>query len=227
MTVVAIHQPQYLPWIPFFQKINCADYFVYLDNVQYQKRGLQNRNQVKGPDGPVWLSVPVSAHRGDLISAIRIASTKWQHKHTKTIEQYYAKAPHLPLYESLVKPVITKEFACLADLNRALTQVFIDFFAIKTRIVSASSLDVSGRKQELIINICRELDASVYLSGNGARDYQCPEIFREHGIDLEYHVAQFDTYEQCHSTAGFTPGLSALDALLNLGEEALMLVNRK
>jgi len=151
MTTVAIHQPQYLPWMPYFQKLSQADCFVFLDNVQYQSRGLQNRNQVKGPNGAVWLTVPVKSNRGDL---------------------------------------------------------------------DASSLTVSGSKQEMIIDICREVNATVYLSGCGAKDYQSSNNFENHGISLRYHDSVLPTYDQCFARQGFVPGMSALDTVLNLGEDA-------
>ena len=45
--IVAIHQPHYLLWIGYFDKIDRADVFVPLDNVQYRKDEWQNRNRIK------------------------------------------------------------------------------------------------------------------------------------------------------------------------------------
>lgn len=220
MTTVAIHQPQYLPWMPYFQKLSQADCFVFLDNVQYQSRGLQNRNQVKGPNGAVWLTVPVKSNRGDLISQIPMVDGKWKKKHTATIEQFYSKAPFFDLYSSRIKPVIMSEISLLSELNKQLINVFVDILDIQTKLLDASSLTVSGSKQEMIIDICREVNATVYLSGCGAKDYQSSNNFENHGISLRYHDSVLPTYDQCFARQGFVPGMSALDTVLNLGEDA-------
>jgi len=224
MTTIAIHQPQYLPWPPYFQKIASADVFVYLDNVQYQKRGLQNRNQIKGPDGPQWLTVPVNARRDHRIADVRIADQQWQARHARSIGQYYARAPHLWLYSRLIEPALEARHDLLIDLNLDLMRRFLDFLEIDTRIVKASALDAVGTKEDLIIEICKELKGTRYLSGSGARDYQSDARFAEQGLVLEYHLPRVQDYSQCHMKDGFVQGMSLVDAILNLGDEAKTLL---
>ncbi|ASJ74922.1 WbqC family protein [Granulosicoccus antarcticus] len=219
MSTIAIHQPQYLPWLPYFQKISDADHFVLLDNVQYDKRGLQNRNQIKGPNGPLWLTVPVHASIDRRISSVRVADQKWQEKHKRSIKQCYAKAAHIELYEKLLEPILSNEYEFLVDLNIAIIQIFLDFLEIRTNIIKASSLNAKGRKEELMINICKELNATRYLSGTGAREYQSDIQFKEQGIQLEYHVSEIPDYKQCHMKNGFEKGMSIVDMILNLGAD--------
>ena len=69
--IVSIHQPQYVPWLPYFSKIARADTFVFLDNVQFQKNGLHNRNELKNSNGRFWLTAPVSAHLGDKLKEVK------------------------------------------------------------------------------------------------------------------------------------------------------------
>ena len=45
MTKVAIMQPTYLPWAGYFGLMMASDIFIFLDNVQFEKRGWQQRNQ--------------------------------------------------------------------------------------------------------------------------------------------------------------------------------------
>lgn len=224
MTIVSIHQPQYLPWIPYFQKIASSDYFVFLDNVQFQRRGVQNRNEIKGPNGSITLTVPVSSARDDLISTVKIADNKWRKKHVRSIEQCYARAKYFGYFESHVKSIIMKDYDLLADLNKAMVQMFVEFLGIKTKLVCASSLGVSGSKEDLIIDICNKLEGTEYLSGSGARVYQSEHNFSRHGIELTYHESTVKEYEQCFNKVGFTPGLSALDAILNMGTDASQLL---
>ena len=96
---VSIHQPQYLPWPPYFKKIDEADLFIILDSVDFQKNGLQNRNQIKTSQGAHWLTVPVEQHLGQKISEVRIQnSPNWRKKHWQAIQQNYSKAPFYSTY---------------------------------------------------------------------------------------------------------------------------------
>src|SRR5579883_1721738 len=92
MTTVAIHQPQYLPWLLYCDKADNCDVFVYLDTVQFQKNGVQNRNQIKTASGATWLTVPVSVSLGDTIAETSLASNSFARKHLATIKQSYARA---------------------------------------------------------------------------------------------------------------------------------------
>ncbi len=224
MATIAIHQPQYLPWLPYFQKMAAADCFVFLDNVQYQKRGLQNRNQIKGPNGPVWLTVPVNATRDDQISTVRIADQGFGRKHAKSVKQAYTKAAHNELFDHIVQPVLHRQHELLAALNIELITALMDFLGIKTEVILASSLDVKGSKEALIIDICRTLKATRYLSGKGAKSYQEETNFKQFGIELAYHASVVPVHDQCYMKNGFVPGMSILDQILNLGSGARALL---
>jgi len=92
--IVAIHQPQYLPWLGYFDKMNRADAFVLLDTVQFKKNEFQNRNQIKGPGGPQWLTVPVLQKLGQDIKDVRINTTvTWRKKHLAALNSCYGRAP--------------------------------------------------------------------------------------------------------------------------------------
>lgn len=218
MTIIAIHQPQFLPWLPYFQKMALADIFVYLDDVQYQRRGVQNRNQIKSVSGPIWLTVPVTGSRNTLISDMKIANQEWQKKHVKSIEFNYKKAPYYDIFDELFKPIFQKNHESLVELNIEFCEVFHNFLGLTTECVKASELNCQGYKEEYIINICKELNATTYLSGSGAKDYQKNENFINQGIELEYLHADMPVYSQYHEALGFIEGMSALDIILNIGE---------
>ena len=218
--VVAIHQPQYLPWFPYFQKIHDCDIFVFLDNVQYQRRGLQNRNKIKTHSGPIWLTVPVSGPREQLIKEVCIADSKWKKKHLLNIKNNYSKAQFFDEIIAGYEEIISRDFKYLVDLNLAITIWMIKLFDINVKLFRASELDVSGKKDDLIIDICRNVGAATYLSGSGAKAYQDKKKFQENNIDLQYQKRKSIKYSQCVDNKHFIPDLSGIDLLFNVGNNA-------
>ena len=172
MLTVAIHQPQYLPWVPYFDKSDGCDVFVYLDNVQFQRRGVQNRNQIKTVNGALWLSVPVHAEREAKICDVRIAENPWQTSHVGSLQSSYARAPFFKQFGPELLHILQQPWTHLVDLNIAVTEWMFERFAIRNRRIRASELGVSAAKDDLMIGICKAVGASVYLSGPGAKAYQ-------------------------------------------------------
>jgi len=221
MTIVAIHQPQYFPWLPYLSKAAQCDVFVYLDNVQFQKNGVQNRNQIKTANGPSWLTVPVRASMQVNIAQTPIDNSQnWRQKHLRSIENAYARAPFKSLLEEGLRQAVEGEWNYLADLNIAVTEWMFKQLDIRCERVRSSDLDADGLKDDLVLSICKELGGKTYLSGNGARAYQDPEKFREQEIDLVYQQVESKEYPQCFPKSGFMPGLSGLDLILNVGDKS-------
>lgn len=215
--IIAIHQPQYLPWTPLFDKIDACDLFVFLDDVQFQRRGVQNRNQVLGPDGPVWLTVPVNASRETRICDVIVADNPWQRAHLRSIETFYKRAPFYADYGPELLELIGRKWMRLVDLNIATTEFIMRVLGIATRCVKSSDLVVAGAKQDLIIELCTACQATEYLSGTGARAYQARANFAARGIRLLYQNYITRSYLQRFGGEKFIDGLSALDMIFNLG----------
>ncbi len=216
--IISIHQPQYLPWLPFFDKVDKSDYFIYLDNVQFQKNGVQNRNKIKTPHGELWLTVPVSRSGLDTkIKDVKINGELFKKKHIKSIKQNYSSAPYLNNYLDQIEKIIDIDYSNLADLNIALSEWFFKQFQINTIRLRASELDARGSKGDLVLDICEKLDASVYISGRGAKDYQDEEKFSRKNITIKYQQYNSPIYKQCWPKLGFVKDLSSLDLLLNEG----------
>ncbi|MEI9897612.1 MAG: WbqC family protein [Chthoniobacter sp.] len=226
--IVGIHQPQYLPWIPYCDKADQCDVFVYLDNVQFQKNGVQNRNQILTAQGPRWLTVPVRASLDWTIRETPIADRVWPRKHIRTIEQEYRRAPFAAGFDDTLRALLEQEWPSLAALNIAVTEWMFERLGLRCRRVCASELAITGAKEDLVIAICQALGATEYLSGTGAKSYQTTENFAAHGLTLRYQEYQNQPYPQC-GTGEFTPDLSALDLLLNAGPQAreFMLAGRR
>jgi hypothetical protein len=222
--IVAIHQPQYLPWLPYFDKADRCDVFVYLDTVQFQKNGVQNRNKVKTGAGATWLTVPVHASSQDRIRDVVIANSQWHQKHIRTIEMNYARAENFQWFSHRLRGLLEREWEYLTDLNIAASEELFDALRITCRRVRSSELEVVGKRDQLVLNICEALNATVYLSGQGAKAYQDDEEFQRRGIQVHYQEYRSQPYKQCHPEIGFVSDLSALDLILNNGDNVRQLL---
>jgi hypothetical protein len=220
--IVTIHQPSYLPWIPFIEKALKSDIFVLLDDVEFEKNSEQNRNRIKTAQGAAWLTVPVNYHLHILIPDVTIpeAQKTWNIKHRKAIEQNYARAP---FYQSVAPPLFSlldREWPRLLDLNLAIETLFFEFAGFRGRVVRSSQLPVSGTKSERILSICTALGVTTYLSGQAGIDYLDLDSFAGNGIEILFQNYLHGEYPQLFAKAGFIPRLSALDLFMNVGIES-------
>jgi hypothetical protein len=217
--IVSAHQPNFAPWLGFFDKMLHSDVLVLLDNVQFIKRGYQNRARIKAAGGPQWLTVPViSKGRYDQATRdVEIDETaRWRAVHLRTLHTVLAKAPHRDELLEVVEPIYGRDDVHrLVDLNLALIRAMADRLGIATRLVSASELDVEGSSTRLMLSLTRAVGGDAYLSGPTGRKYLEPELFDEAGLELRYH--SFDAFEYPQLHGAFEPGLSCLDYVANCG----------
>ncbi len=227
--IVSINQPAYLPWLGYFHRIAVSDAHVVLDHVQFEKNSFTNRNKIRTPDGSCWLTVPVmtSGRFGDLpINQIEIANNQgWAAKHWKSLRLNYAKAPYFGQHAPYFEGVFSRPWHRLSDLAGDITAYLLDAFSIRTKMHTSSQMSASGKKDELVLNLCRELGASVYLSGPLGRNYLREEMFHEAGIEVRYDDYRHPEYPQVHR--GFEPYMAAVDLLFNAGPASLdIILNR-
>lgn len=228
MTVVAIHQPNYIPWPGYFHKLAACDVFVHLDAVQYPRgQSFAARNRIKTPNGVTYLTVPVSVPKGHEGKAsyleVELADERWRDKHLKTVEQSYKRAPHFEEVFELYRAGLERG-ETLVDLNIGLIEAIARYLGIETRRVRLSELlDSFGEKTELILDVCRAVGSDTYLSGSGGgREYTNEELLNEHGIELRYDEYEYPEHPQLWN--GFEPNLSVLDLLFNCGRAGRELV---
>jgi len=217
---VAIHQPQYVPWLPYFLKIEESDVFIILDSVDFQKNGLHNRNQIKTSQGVQWLTVPVKQQLGQKICDVKIDETgDWCRKHWQTIRQSYGKAIAFKSYEEDLKGLYEREWQSLNELNIELITSIMLWLNIKTPIIRSSQMDAVGNASDLVLNLCLEVGADRYLSGTGGKSYLDENAFNSAGVAITYRPAVFpERYPQLFPKIGFINHLTALDILFNCGE---------
>lgn len=215
---IAIHQPDYVPWLGFYYKVAHSDRFVYLDDAQYSNEADHNVNRIKTPQGAFRMKIPVQQHLGDRICGVRTRDElNWKEKHLKTLEMNYKKAPHFEQIFPMFRDVLLEGYNNIAELNIAVNQFILDGFGIKVPISRSSGMDIKTVREERIIDICNSLNADEYLSGNGARAYQAEAHFHERGIKLTYLDYKPIRYRQLWPRAGFLPCMSVLDYLFNCG----------
>lgn len=218
--ILTLHQPQYLPWLGYFDKVRSADLFVVLDKPQFEKNDWQNRNRVKGPQGPVWLTVPVlsKGRSQQPIGEVEINPREaWARKHWATLELNYRKAPYWAAYAPRLKPYFERPWVRLAELNMALFQELAGALGVTTPTQMESSLGSEGLSTERLIDLCRRTGADSYLAGGGGAAYMDVERFKEAGIRVLTQHYEHPQYLQQHPKLGFVPYMSAVDLLFNEG----------
>lgn len=223
--LVAIHQPEHMPWLGFFEKMLRADLFVLLDDVQFSKGDFQNRNRVKGRGGAQWLTVPVVQRFPQRINEVEVAGDGWRAKHWKTLHSCYARAAHFEAHAAAFDEFYRRPWSKLSELNVAAIGLLARALGVETKIVFSSTLDAAGHKSELVLNICKAVGASQYYSGRAGGAYLDAESFRRAGVEIIVQQFEHPTYEQLFmKEQGFVPNLSALDLLFNCGAEGLELL---
>jgi len=221
--IVSIHQPGYLPWPGYFHRLALSDVHVFFDDVHYERRGLNNRNRIKTAHGPLWLSVPVR-YQGrfsgvNFIKDIGIADTPWPRQHWRSLLMNYRQAPYFEQHASFFERIYQQKWERLLPLNVEIINYFLKELGLRPRIVFASELLVPGQKSDRVLNLCRALGATVYLSGALGANYLEVEKFEAEGIRVVFQEYHFPTYPQLYPP--FLPNLSMADLLFNCGPRSL------
>jgi len=220
--VLTAHQACYLPWLGLFHKIALADKFILWDDVQYQPKDFNNRNKIKFPDGPKWLTVPVlrKGYLDKKYTEIEIDNTlDWRKKHWKSIEQCYRKAPYFEKYHESLKFLYGVEWEHLSVLNGVMLELFCRQLGIPMKLETLSKLKCEGTKSELVLNVCKKVGATKYIFGSQGRDYADVEAFEREGIEVIFQDYQHPNYAQRFGK--FEPYMAVIDLLFNEGPNSL------
>ena len=215
---LAIMQPTYLPWIGYFDLLSKADVFVFLDDVQFSRRSWQQRNRLLLEGREKLITVPVrkSDHSGQLLMDAEISEGDWADKHLKLIDHAYKKARFGGDVLARLKRVYEDRTSNLCDLNIGLIIEIASLLGVDTEVVRSSELSIDGKKSEKLVNICKALNASKYLSAAGSKEYiETEGRFRKEGIEVSYHDFYCRPYRQV-KTHIFIPYLSVVDFLSNV-----------
>ncbi|CTQ54744.1 WbqC-like protein family protein [Roseibium album] len=214
MTVVVVSQPMFVPWVGFFEQIHLADVFVHYDDVQLPHgRSFTTRVQVKTRNGMHWLTVPVDRCRsGSLINEALISDTSdWRKTHLETLRHAYAKAGNFAAMFALAERIYAAEGQDIADFNIGSTELISGLLGLQPEFARSSTLNIGGRGSERLISICRNFNASVYVTGHGAKNYLEHEAFAQAGIEVRYMNYATAPWPQLHGE--FSPYVTILDLL--------------
>jgi len=200
LTICAIHQPNFFPWLPYFDKIAMADIFIFLDVVAYPKSGNSmgswcNRVKISMHEQDIWFSCPVIRESGpQLIKHVKINNRLLNvEKILKTLKSAYGKKENYKkLNEIVSNSFLNSNWDLLADFNIYLIKKISELLGLKTTFIRQSDLNLSYlTSNEMLIDLCSQVKANEYLCGLGAKNYMMDKIFQQNGINVKYQNLDF------------------------------------
>jgi len=220
MKTISIRQPGYLPYLGFFKKIQSVDEFIFLNDVQYSRGDWDNRNKIRTTEGSLWLTVPILNNSKKLLNEVKIDnSSNWIYKHKSAIKHNYENSPFFDKYWNHIEEILDKSYTKLLELNIALINYFISVLKIKTKIIFSSDLNLDSTGSEKLLDICKNCNAQIYLSGELGTNYLNEKIFEKEGIQVIFEKFIHPTYSQKFEE--FIPNMSIIDLLFNEGENSI------
>ncbi len=219
MTKILIHQPEYLPWPHLFEKAKESDTFIFLDDVQYNRRSFQNRNYIKTKSGKKRLTVPIKkTSRFELISNIKIDNSKnWREQHLEIIKENYKDTKYFKIFYRELENILKNNYDNLCQLNIDLIVLISNLLNIKCNFINLSSMKIKSKKSDLILDICLKLKAKEYITGMGSQSYLNLEKFEKKNIDINFMSPKNELYDQMFMDIGFIKDLSIIDKIFNKG----------
>jgi hypothetical protein len=223
--IVAAHQPSYMPCLAYLDKMAKSDLFVVMDDLPFEPNRFQNRQRIKVSDGDGWLTVPVVPQPDARICAARIDTTvAWRRRTWVAIETHYGSAPYFNVYADDLRDVFAQRWDRLLDLDLHLLELARSWLRIHVPIMRASSLGLAGAGTARIIDLCKRVGATGYLSGSGASGSLDAEQLCRAGITMVWQHFDHPGHAQRYPEIGFLPHLAFIDLVLNCGPDARDLV---
>ncbi len=226
--IVTIHQPQYMPWLGYFDKMEIADHFILLDSVQFKKNEWQNRNRIKtaqGAQGAQWLTVPVSYNFPARIDEVDAnTNVNWRHKQWQALMTNYGRASDWSQSHESLQQVVESPMEKLVDINVASIEWMRQRLGITTPMTRSSQSQVSDDPTQRLIDLCLQHEATTYLSGPDGAKYLDVSRFTDQGVEVIFHEYEHPEYEQLFGD--FVSHLSCLDLVLNHGTASADIMRR-
>ena len=214
--IVFVHQPEYIPWLGFFDKLARCDTFVIYDDAQFQHGGFHNRNRIRTKIGWDWLTVPIMHGYPQAIKNVKIAGQQWINKQLNAITCSYEKTPFFKDYFPTLREAISSNHEYLIELNLHLIETLAEILGLKFNMVCSSNFPYLGKeKNQKLVSMCRHMGADTYLSGSGGKAYVNEAMFTKAEISIQWHSYDHPTYKQRFD--GFQPNMSIIDLLFNMG----------
>lgn len=218
--ILSGHQPNYWPYPGLIGKICQSDKFMYVSNVQYEKKSWQKRNRLRTKNGWDYIQVPIIS-KGKFeqkIADVKIDNNEdWRSKHRKMISLLYSKAPYYRYYSDFLDDLYTRKWEKLDDLDIYIMNYILSEVNCKTEILYDKNYNFNQSKTGMLIEMCKVSNCDTYLSNLGSSAYVQIQQFLDNGLNHKYIDFISKPYKQQYY--GFEPGLSILDMLMNCGSE--------
>jgi hypothetical protein len=221
---VSIHQPNFLPWLGFFYKISQSTDFIILDNVEFTKGSFINRNRIKSSHGKAqWLTIPVNVSKSERqkINTVEVDITqKWVKNHQNTLRTCYSKSPYFQGHFDKLAGIYELETRLLINFNVHFLKYLMRVLNISGQQHFASDLigNDTLKSNELLIQLCKNVGAEIYIAGEGSKKYMDNQLFKDRGIEVKYINYQHPVYPQLYGN--FISHLSVIDLIFNCGPES-------
>lgn len=213
--IVTIHQPDFFPWLGFFDRWKQSDLYIVLDDVQFLRRGWHHRDKIKTVEGVQWLTVPViKKHRyTQQIREVMLDSTQdWRRKHLRMIRMVYGQSPNFDDIYPWLEHIYQQEHESLLDLNMTLLKACASLLEITTPFQYASTFHIHASGTQRLVELVKAVQGNIYLTGNGSRAYLDETAFQKEQITVRWQEFKHPIYPQLYGD--FQPGLSVLDFLM-------------
>jgi len=221
--ILTAHQPAYLPWLGYFDKIIRSDIFIFLDSVQFEKNSFTNRNKIKTPQGFNWLTIPVitKGHTNSTLRETRIDNKQnWKRKHLNSIYQNYKKSPRFDKCYSKIEVLYKAEYKFLSDLCWDHLVFWLKEFGLKKKLIRSSELPIDSNKSKLVLDLCVYFKADYYISGSLGKGYLQIEDFQQAGTAIEFQDYQHPIYPQLYGE--FVSNMGIIDFWMNTDQVELI-----
>ena len=216
--IISAHQPAYMPWLGYLNRISRSDIFVFLDNVQFERNSFINRNRIKTLKGQQWITIPIlsKGHMNSTVAETKIDNRQpWRRKHLRSIEASYGRSLFFGQNQKKIESLLLGSEDTIAELCWIHLKFWLAEFEIKTKIVRASELNLKNKKSEMVLELCQTLGSKRYISGPFGKHYLNQDCFDQAGIEIEYDLFEYPIYKQ--TWGEFIPGLSCIDFWMNMG----------
>ncbi len=219
--ILSGHQPNYLPYPGLIGKIMQSDCFIFVSNVQFEKKSWQNRNRIKGANGEIMLTVPTltkGKYEQKISEVVIDNKSDWRSKHFQAFVLSYKKAPYYKEFIPFLEDVYSRHWDSLMELDIHIMKHILEVLDSQTILYYDTEYDFDGKKTDYLVDMTRKLNCNTYLSNKGSENYVDIDKFIENGLNHQYLNYNGIEYRQCFK--GFIPFLSIFDMLFNIGKDS-------
>ena len=167
---VSIHQPNFMPWLPFFKKIEMVDKFVILQNCQFEKNNFQNRFNI----GDKWHTLSTNRGLEPIINK----------KYVNYVKDWLKIKNNLKEYKEVLDVFDDCITENLSETNSKIIKKVCNILDIKTEIVFDYPTDL--KSTERLIDICVKHGATEYVAGSSGKKYMDIKLFEDRNINVSF-----------------------------------------